>query len=219
MALIERQQALLFERQRLMQDMHDGVGSGLISSLAMVEKGDAQASHLADVLRDCVEELRLVIHSLEPVAHDLTTLLASLRERIGKRLEASGIRLVWQMDDIPTLAWLEAPQALQILRIVQESLANVMKHACATEVIMRAGLEDGIPEYVRVCIRDNGKGFDAVADSTGRGIRNIRARAEKLGGKISIEAAPGKGCALTLWLPLAGAEQGREALWMAPSST
>jgi len=202
-----------------MQDMHDGVGSALISSLVMVEKGDAPPANLAEVLRDCVDELRLVIHSLEPVAHDLTTLLASLRERIGKRLETSGIRLVWHMDDIPPLPWLEAPQALQILRIVQESLANVLKHAGATEVCIRASMEDGMGEYVVVCVTDNGKGFDAATDIPGRGIKNLRARAEKLGGKISIDTAPGKGCALTLWLPLAGVEKSSEALCMALSST
>jgi signal transduction histidine kinase len=88
---VEREQALLLERQRLMRDMHDGLGSALMSSLVLVEQGRLQAKDVAKVLRECVDDLRLVIDSLEPVGHDLVALLATLRYRLGRRLEHSGL--------------------------------------------------------------------------------------------------------------------------------
>lgn len=203
LATIEQQRTLLLERQRLMQDMHDGVGSALISSLAMVEQGEMAPEDVAGMLHECVDELRLVIHSLEPIAHDLTTLLASLRQRIGKRLEASGIRLYWHMDDIPPLPWLEAPQALQILRIVQESLTNILKHARATEVRISAGfdLQAGLVQHVQVCVADNGVGFDASSVDYGHGLKNIHERARRLGGELLLDSTPGKGSVVKLLLP------------------
>ena len=53
-------------------------------------------------------------------------MLATLRFRLGRRLELAGIELEWDMQDLPPLAWLGPPQALQLMRIVQEVLTNVL---------------------------------------------------------------------------------------------
>lgn len=119
-----REKALLQERQRLMRDMHDGIGSRLISSLAVIESGCLDSSRIAGVLRECMDDLKLVIDSLEPIAHDLVTLLATLRFRLGGRMELAGIRIFWDVDDLPPLPWLEPPEALEILHILQEALSR-----------------------------------------------------------------------------------------------
>ena len=196
---IEREQALLLERQRLMRDMHDGLGSTLMSSLVLVEQGQLDHRSLAELLRDCVDDLRLVIDSLEPIGHDLVTLLASLRHRLGRRLEAAGLHMDWEVDDVPPLEWLHPPDALQVLRIVQEALTNVLKHAAATRVRIRT-MREG--DWVQVLIEDDGQGFDPQTRSRGRGLTHLHQRAERLGGTVRIDSGPGAGTRVWLRLPL-----------------
>jgi signal transduction histidine kinase len=205
----ERQQAVLRERQRLMRDMHDGVGSALMSSLVLVEQGQLDTRAVAELLRECMDDIRLVIDSMEPVDHDLIALLASLRYRLGRRMELAGVRLDWHVRDVPRLAWMDAGSALQILRIVQESLTNVLKHAQAQCVVLTTDLhDDGSRQWVRVTITDDGNGFDpALLDNvpegscSGRGLRNLRSRARALHGRLDVQSRPG--CTeVTLDLPV-----------------
>ncbi len=74
---MERQQTIAEERQRIMSDMHDGIGGQLISTLSLVEKGSLSSAEVAAVLRECLEDLRLTIDSLEPTDNDLLTVLAT----------------------------------------------------------------------------------------------------------------------------------------------
>ncbi len=213
----ERQQAVLRERQRLMRDMHDGVGSSLMSALVLVEQGRLDMRGVAELLRECMDDIRLVIDSMEPVDHDLIALLASLRYRLGRRMELSGVRLAWQVGDLPRLDWMDAGSALQILRIVQEALTNVLKHARARSVTLATCLhDDGERRWVRVTVSDDGCGFDPAGleglagDGPGRGLRNLRTRARALHGRLTLRSRPG-GTEVTLDLPVqtAGAETGK----------
>ena len=205
----EREQAVLRERQRLMRDMHDGVGSALMSAMVLVEQGRLETAAVAALLRECMDDLKLVIDSMEPVDHDLIALLASLRYRLGRRMEQSGVRLRWEVADLPPLPWLDASAALQVLRIVQEVLTNVLKHAGARTVTLRTAVrqDEAGRDWVRVTIEDDGAGFDpaaAQATGKGRGLRNLRGRAESLRGRLDIESGAG-GTAVRLDLPLAPA--------------
>ncbi|MBQ0944262.1 sensor histidine kinase [Ideonella sp. 4Y16] len=197
--VVEREQALLLERQRLMRDMHDGLGSTLMSSLVLVEQGRLDAPAVADLLRECVDDLRLVIDSLEPIGHDLVTLLASLRHRLGRRLESAGLDMQWEVQDLPPLPWLAPPDALQVLRIVQEVLTNVLKHAQARRIRLATTLQDST---VQVLIEDDGVGFDTGRSAPGRGLRHLSQRATRLGGGLLIDSAPGQGTRVALDLPL-----------------
>ena len=190
---VEREQALLLERQRLMRDMHDGLGSTLMSSLVLAEQA------VAGLLRECVDDLRLVIDSLEPIGHDLVTLLASLRHRLGRRLEAAGLRIVWDVQDLPPLEWLQPPDALQVLRIVQEVMTNVLRHAGASQVRLSTALEG---DRVSVRVEDDGCGFDPDAVVPGRGLRHLGQRAARLGGTLQVDSRAGAGTRVRLDLPL-----------------
>ena len=199
---IEMRQTISDERQRLMQDMHDGLGSSLISAIRSVERGDLSDARVSQILKDCLDDLKLTIDSMEPVDADLLLLLATLRFRLEPRLEGTGVHLRWDVRETPTLPWLNPSSALHILRIVQESIANILRHTHATEIhVGTAVLDDG------VCIRigDNGQGFDpesALARGAGRGLQNQRRRAAALGGNVQWQSGPG-GTTFTLWLPLA----------------
>lgn len=196
---LERSQTLSEERQRLMHDMHDGLGSSLLTTLAAIEKDNLPQEAVADALRVCIEDLRLVIDSLEPVAHDLVTLLATIRYRLGQRLDAAGLELRWEIDDLPPLPWLEPPDALNVLRLMQEALVNVLKHANASYV--RVATRD-LGEQVEIQIQDNGCGFDKNTVTPGRGLHSQATRAERLDGRLEVNSAPGHGTFLRLHLPV-----------------
>lgn len=200
---VERQQALLLERQRIMQDMHDGLGSSLLSAMVAVEQGTMPQEQVVDVLRECVDDLRLVIDSLEPVGHDLVSLLATMRYRLGKRLQLGGLKLEWDVHDLPPLEWLEPPDALHVLRLMQEALTNALKHARASRV--RVVTRD-LGKRVEIRVEDDGEGFDVGTISQGRGLRGLQRRAKVLGGSLRVDSSPGHGTVVTLRLPVARAD-------------
>jgi signal transduction histidine kinase len=194
---VERDQVLAQERDRLMQDMHDGLGSSLMGALKAVEHGGTQ--DLAQVLRDCIEDLKLAIDSLEPVQADLLLLLATLRFRLGSRLEQAGIRLQWEVQDVPPLPWLDPQSALHILRILQEVLGNAVRHSGAALVTVATRLEAGT---VLVTVDDDGKGFDPQATGgRGRGLVHIQRRAEAIGAAAQWLARP-QGMRFQLAMPV-----------------
>lgn len=199
---IELRQTISDERQRLMQDMHDGLGSSLISAIRSVERGNMSDERVSQILKDCLDDLKLTIDSMEPVEADLLLLLATLRFRLEPRLEGTGVKLLWEVRELPTLSWLNPSSALHILRIVQESIANILRHTRATEI--RVGTTAGA-DGVQVHIADNGEGFDvaqALSNGTGRGLQNQQRRAASVDGKVHWQSNPA-GTLFTLWLPLA----------------
>ncbi|TKC88063.1 sensor histidine kinase [Trinickia terrae] len=197
----ERRQTISNERQRLMQDMHDGLGSSLISAIRSVERGEASDIRVSQILKHCLDDLKLTIDSMEPVEADLLLLLATLRFRLEPRLEGTGIRLSWEVRELPTLTWLDPSSALHILRIVQESIANILHHTQASEVRVSTAVER---EGVQVTVEDNGQGFDVesvLGTTAGRGLSNQRRRAQAVGGKVSWHSGAA-GTRFMLWLPL-----------------
>ncbi len=193
------------ERQRLMRDMHDGVGSSLATVIHSVQHSGLDRRQLGGLLQDCMDGLKLAIDSMEPVETDLLLLLATLRFRLAPRIESAGIRLHWQVQDLPALAWLEPASALHILRILQEAFANVLRHAGARSIrVETAATGDA---GVLVAIEDDGRGFAPPAEGaaptpgTGRGLHNQRHRAAVLHGRVSWTSGPA-GTRFELWLPL-----------------
>jgi len=197
---IEQRQTLAQERQRLMQDMHDGLGSSLISAIRSVEGGHMNDFQVSDVLKGCMDDLKLAIDSMETVEADLLLLLATLRFRLAPRIESAGVTLRWEVQPVPALDWLDPSSALHILRIVQEGVANVLRHTRATFICFSTATDD---EGVRVVIEDNGAGFvvDEALGRGGRGLRNQQRRARAIGGTVHW-ASSGAGTRFTLWLPL-----------------
>jgi signal transduction histidine kinase len=196
---VEQQQMLSNERQRLMQDMHDGLGSSLISAIRSVEHGGMSDEEMSQTLKGCVDDLKLAIDSMEPVEADLLLLLATLRFRLEPRLEGTGVKLRWEVRELPALDWLDPSNALHILRILQEAFANILKHTEASEIrVSTAAADDG----VAVTIADNGQGFDLASALArgGKGLQNQLRRARFVDGKVDW-VSDASGTRLTLWLP------------------
>ncbi|MFM9922664.1 ATP-binding protein [Variovorax sp. H27-G14] len=201
---IERLQTISDERQRLMQDMHDGLGSSLISAIRSVEGGGMSDEKVSAILKSCLDDLKLTLDSLEPVEADLLLLLATLRYRLAPRLEGTGVSLRWEVQELPALEWLDPSSALHILRIVQESISNILRHTRATQIRVGTSMAGA---GVQVTIEDNGQGFDVQralggsSTSSGRGLQNQRRRAKAIRGTVNWESHP-TGTRFVLWLPL-----------------
>jgi signal transduction histidine kinase len=200
----EHHQTLAQERQRMMQDMHDGLGSSLRSALWAVERGKiGEPGAVAEVLKSCIDDLKLAIDSMEPVESDLLLLLATLRYRLGSRLETTGLELSWEISDVPPLPWLDPRSSLHILRILQEVFTNIIKHTQASHVSLTTAVEH---DCVVVGIRDNGCGFDveAALRGGGHGLSNQVRRAQAIGCTLAWKS-DADGTLVSLRLPLAPA--------------
>ena len=206
----EHQQTLIKERQRLMQDMHDGVGSALMGALTAVESGGISEADTAQLLRECIDDIKLTIDSLEPVDNDLLLLLATVRYRLEPRFEQAGITLAWGVEDIPALPSLSPERALHIRRMVQEIFTNIIKHAKADRVRVSVAATDA---EVVIDIEDNGVGFSPQAilakppkGARRRGLANLVTRAAAIGGTIEWVSEPGH-TRVELRLPLKTGER------------
>ena len=196
--------AIESERERLMREMHDGIGSNLITALAIAKQAD-ESPRTIQTLRRAISDLKITVDSLAPVQGDLVALLANFRHRLEPDLREAGLKCVWKVEPCPSLPWLDSVNALQMLRIIQEAVGNVLVHSNATCITIGAkpashkGL-DGIETW----ISDNGVGFDLNLTSGGRGISNMRARAQSLGGEFMKMSKLNEGTKIVLWLPLSG---------------
>lgn len=200
---LEIAHAVKLERERLMREIHDGIGSSLVAALASAERQGKQSTTAVVALKGALTDLRVAVDSLEPVEGNVATLLASLRYRYEPELRKSGIAVKWLVEDVPELDWLDAPSALHVLRILQETVSNAMGHSKASQLTFKCkmALLQGRPG-LRVEIADNGGGFDMEAPAIGRGRRNMMQRAEALGATLEMLSKRGEGTATILWLPL-----------------
>lgn len=192
LAELRRQQAISHERERIMRELHDGLGGHLTAALAYSEKSSSTYP-VRDILAQALSELRLMIDSLDVEPEDFTTLLALLRERIEPVLESHGVRLEWSLEEEPSSHGLDREAMLHVARILQEAFTNAARHAGASRVQLLTG-----PSSIAVI--DNGSGFDPAAAPPGRGLENMRKRASLAGVALKLDSGP-NGTALRLAFP------------------
>lgn len=191
-----KEQAMMEERQRIVADMHDGLGGQLVTALRLVESNRIDGAGVAQLLRESIDDMRIVMNSITPGEHDLDAVLGSLRYRLTPRFEQAGIQLEWRLD--PTLAEypLTPNDSLNIQRILQESFTNILKHSGATRIEVTSS---GAGEGGRIItIRDNGRGL--TGEHRGRGLGNMSKRAARIGGEVQLDSSP-QGTVVTLRLP------------------
>ncbi|MGJ7506486.1 sensor histidine kinase [Variovorax sp. GT1P44] len=202
----EHHQSVSIERQRIMREIHDGVGSQLVGLLNMVARKGTDPAALKEQVQLALDEMRMAVDSLQPAHDDLATLLATLRYRLQSRLQAAGIEVVWDVAELPELRQLSPPVVLHVQRILLEAFTNVMKHARASQVEVQVRWrEEASSPSPRVTLRitDNGVGFSTdpraqEAQAHGRGLDNMRVRATAIGADFRIERPKGGGVSIVL---------------------
>jgi signal transduction histidine kinase len=197
LAALEREHAASEERQLIMRDLHDGLGSQLFTSLSRVERGDMDDSQIATALRGCIADMRLALDALASDEHNLGAALGNFMFRWEAQLIAAGVRPRWDID-LPDDAMTLSPHAaLQLLRVAQEALTNVLKHARATRVEVRL---HQIGDMLEMEVEDDGRGL-GIAPRQGHGLGNMGARARRLGGELEMRSGASGTC-VVLRLPM-----------------
>jgi signal transduction histidine kinase len=191
------------ERQRIMRDMHDGVGGALVSALAKLELDGVGASGTAGNLRGALTDLRLMVTSMQPGDKSMRSALAELRQRIEAQSADARLRLHWDMQDLQPEAMFDRSETLQVLRIVQEAFTNTLKHARSGSfsVIVKPQAQEG-KAGIHFEMKDEGAGFDASQPVADRGgLRNMQVRCAQLRGNLAVNSS-GQGTVIALWIPM-----------------
>ncbi|WP_379545587.1 sensor histidine kinase [Qipengyuania sp. DSG2-2] len=195
------EQAIATEHGRLMQEMHDGIGSNLVTALAVARQQDMPRSTVK-VLSNALNDLKLTVDSLEPVEGDIVALIGNLRHRMAGDLKAAGIECKWEVEVCGTLPWLDATNALHVLRIFQEAISNAVAHSKAK--VLRIGCKEMVRGDINGIVAhviDDGVGMHPGTVPRGKGLANIQARAAALRGVLEHDSSVGNGTSISLWLP------------------
>jgi signal transduction histidine kinase len=205
-----RRLAVLEERERIGMDLHDGiiqsiygVGLSLESALHSFDDDPHDAKtrviHSIESLNQAIRDLRGYILDLRPrqmgsegLISGLNRLIAEFRANTLAKIQLSGF------DNEPK----ELPQShsMVLFHICQEALANIAKHAKATEVDISLWSTD---ERVLMEIHDNGKGFEMekMSVTIGHGLANMQTRAHSVGGDVDLTSVVGEGTTVLAWVP------------------
>ncbi len=198
----ESARMLAEERQRIMRDMHDGVGGQLVALMTQARAGRLDGATLADEIRRTLDDLRLMIDSLDPACADLSVALGMLRSRTEGLAAGSPVELRWHTAHLPDLPPVPPSVVLHVLRIAQEAIGNALRHSGAGKVAIGATW-DGHALALRIV--DDGRG--GALEGAGRGLVHMRERAAAIGASLAIESGPG-GTRIELVVPLVSAASG-----------
>ncbi|MBL1319476.1 MAG: hypothetical protein COA63_000250 [Methylophaga sp.] len=188
---LEKQQLLSTERERIMRDIHDGIGGQLIAIIGLLqEKKGTVFVKVREKVQNSLTDLRFVIDSLDPVLSDLSTLLGMMRLRLIDQIDAADIDLEWAVTELPVLENMSPSRSLHIMRIVQEAITNTIKHSDSKKMKLATGVLEK-PQQIFIDVIDYGNGFKQqdLTNSNSRGINNMRYRAEQIGADLIIASS------------------------------
>ena len=196
------------ERSRLARELHDTVAQGFVAVVTQLESVDE--AELSDATRDRVDnakmlareglgEARRAVNALRPLTLDAQPLPTAVQDQLTAFSKRNHITAVLRVDgDAHDLGGSDDT----VLRILQESLANIAKHAGAQQVVVTLTYLD---DELLLDIRDDGDGFDvdAVRRSahSGFGLTGMAERAQLLSGTVVVESDPGAGCVVSVSIP------------------
>jgi signal transduction histidine kinase len=178
-------QASETERLRWLHEIHDGLGSHLIAARFLADKAKSLEDFeiVKQSIDEGIEELRELVDSLSPEPSTLPELLGAMRYRITNRFESAGITLRWIVEPMIEAGDLSPIEALHVQRIAQEALTNILKHANASTVCVHIFTQGPL---MILRIDDDGAGFDRKGEQRGNGLVSMQARAQKIGGEITL---------------------------------
>lgn len=214
LAAQERRAGVLEERGRLAREIHDTLAQGFISIITHLEAAEvdlpagseASRRHLErarSTARENLTEARRLVAALRPEILEGSSLPAALRRLADRWSEASGARA--KVNVTGDHEHLSQDLQVALLRVAQEALSNVRRHARARNVTLTLSYME---DLVALDVQDDGLGFDPGSSPAGGfGLESMRERVESLGGRLVLESEPGEGTTLTVQLPR-GPEEG-----------
>ena len=187
--------AMVEERNRILQDIHDGLGSRLVNLLLQARTGQISIKNLPIDLQACLEDLRLIVSGQFLGEVSFKDALEEFCQRAARNLRGVGAVLSYEIAQVEPKDL--APQmTIHLLRIIQEMIANTIKHAHATECKIRV---QNIGHELKVSVQDNGVGFDLASDNLPmkRGMLGIHKRIKELNAESKL-SSDAKGTRLDL---------------------
>lgn len=193
------------ERQRIANDLHDNLGSRVATIKLLIEnlsKGkkkeqEKELKHLQYLAKETYQEVRKIAHNYNTGALITKGLIPSMQEIATQISGKNGIDI--KVMNINVEHRIKNNIEIQVFRINQELLTNIIKHAEATEITIQFSEDNN---ELNAIIEDNGKGFDTKKTSYGFGLSNIERRIEKLNGNLVLDSSPGYGTTVILTIPL-----------------
>ncbi len=207
-AVIEAQER---EREEIAHELNDNINQNLsYCNLKLNEALDNKINY-KEVLRNVLENINQVINEVRSICYGLnnsTLQLIGLHEAVNDlvyRVNLTGkIKIGINTNDSELAKKIDHGVSLTLFRIIQEQIANILKHAEASTADIRLAITE---EEISVTINDNGKGFDPNIAKKGLGLINIINRVEHFNGSISLDTKPGKGCSLKATIPFIAVER------------
>jgi signal transduction histidine kinase/ligand-binding sensor domain-containing protein len=194
-------------RMRIASDLHDEIAANLssIAALSAVVRAEAgQPSpfleRITTLATESVDATRDIIWSIDPRTETIGSLLVRLRDAMVAGCRARGLHLALSVPSDGMSRNLTPEQRKNLWLLLKEAVNNAARHSGATEIALTAAFAG---RQVRITVRDNGRGFAPDGAAAGRGLATMRARAESLGGTLSITAAPGAGTSVEILVSLA----------------
>ena len=198
----ERQRGAAAERERLSRDIHDTVAQGLVAVITQLESVpdtvDDDARRRIDraeqAARSSLAEARRAVHALASPLLDEQDLPAALNELTRTWAHTHEIPTRFEQDG----AAADSPHADVLIKITQEALSNVGRHAEADQVAVTLTSHS---DELRVDIHDDGRGFDLGRERRGHGLTSMRDRVNAVGGSLTVETSPLDGCTISAAVP------------------
>ena len=192
--VLEISAATLVERERIYQDIHDGIGSQLVKAIFTLRSAGTTSSAVVDNLRACLQDLRLVIDAEPECNVDIQTTVFAFCVTQEQHLEGSGLDIRYDVGTGSTV-YANPKVSLNVLRVLQESLGNALKYSGATVVDIKLNLSESC---LTLCITDNGHGHElpahrlkehqsAYGASGKRGVTGLALRAADIGAKYTMD--------------------------------
>ncbi|NLK20588.1 MAG: sensor histidine kinase [Epulopiscium sp.] len=203
------------ERQRVAREIHDGPAQSMSNVVLKSElciklldrdttKARQELINLKDMVRVSIQDVRRIIYNLRPMSLDDLGIIPTLERYVSKVMEES--HLVIRFVTAGTPFNLAPIVSLTLFRLTQEALNNILKHANATETIVKISF---LQEYIELFISDNGEGFDIAEiqkktkdNGSGFGLSSMHERAKLLGGEFSIRSEINQGTRCYIRIPL-----------------
>jgi signal transduction histidine kinase len=204
---IQKESAARAAQDRISRDIHDSIGGAMTNALMLVDmikrdRNETRIEGLHGILSEGLSDLRNLLWMLEGRAFTVGSLMAYLREKFGPMTDEARTGIAMTATFISENEGLPMPETsgLNLFRILQESVTNVLKHAEATRIDIVVLEAQG---RLSASVRDNGKGFDPdVAFAYHYGLRNMKKRAEEIGAKLAIVSEIGVETTVSLALVL-----------------
>lgn len=199
------------ERKRLAAELHDGMGQNLLviknNALLLLKNPEIpevlkdKLKSISDISSSTLNDVRSISHNLRPAELDRFGLTEAINSAIEKVQNSVEFILISYIENIDSL--FENETEINIYRIVQESLNNVIKYSEATEAELKITRD---ASDIKITLTDNGRGFDVYNQNkqAGSGIRAISERINILNGWFDIASSPGKGTKLFITIPVNG---------------